>query len=93
MYNSYNNQTFKKLSVKLLNELKGMLVEYGVIQENVMNKYCIVLFSFLWLIFLSKGDCMKRFLKWSYFWVLLVGILIGYFGIPMFSRILYYFFQ
>lgn len=31
---------------------------------------------------------MKELLKWGYFLTLLVGILIGYFGIPMLSRLI-----
>ncbi len=33
------------------------------------------------------GNALKRLLNWSYFWVLFVGILIGYFGIPMLTRL------
>ncbi len=31
---------------------------------------------------------MKGSLKWSHFWILLVGILIGYIGIPMLTRLI-----
>ncbi len=36
---------------------------------------------------------MKSFLKWSYLWVLFVGIFIGYFGIPMLFRLLHIIFN
>lgn len=45
------------------------------VEEEILKRY--------W----AKGEKMKSFMKWSYFWVLIVGILIGYIGIPMLSRL------